>query len=356
MKRAVVALCLLGLIAPARALAAAGPATPVLGGAGVTSSGSPFNYIALAVGANTLVEQVRRAGGIVASSRLLDGSFGVPGVTLTGSTTGLSADGRTLVLSDLSSGYSSARTRLFALSTTPGLHVRARLQLSGFFTVDAISPTGRWLYFTHYRSPSGPTNYEIRVYDLMHQRLLAKPVVDRRHPDEKMTGAPVARIVSADGRWAYTLYQSFTGAPFVHALDTAGRAAFCIDLPTLNGVDLSSASLALAHAALQIDTGGTPVAAVDTRTFAVSAPRTFAISAPSAVQPRPRVRRTAATAGSDSGFVWALGIGLFAATIALVLVMRRRRAIERHAPLPPIEIEVVSTIDRMPSSHGAAGP
>ncbi|MGI8572160.1 MAG: hypothetical protein ACR2L9_05980 [Solirubrobacteraceae bacterium] len=340
MKRAMVTLCLLGLLAPSAASASGGPATPVLGGAGVTASGSPFNYIALAVGPNTLVEQVRRAGGIVESSSLLTGGFGVPGVTSTGSTTGLSADGRTLVLTDLASGYSSIRTRLIVLSTIPALHVRARLALSGFFTVDAISPTGRWLYFTHYRSHAGPTDYEIRAYDLMHLRLLAKPVVDPRHPGEKMTGSPVARIMSADGRWAYTLYQSFSGAPFVHALDTARRTAFCIDLPKLTALDVSSATLALSHSALQIDTGGTPAAAVDTRTFAVSVP--------SAVPARPQIPHPAVTRGSDSGLPWVLGIGLFTALIALVRVARRRGRIETRDPRSPIEIDVVSTTDLKP--------
>jgi hypothetical protein len=33
------------------------------------------------------------------------------------------------------------------------------------------------------------------------------------------------------GRWAYTLYAREQHEPFVHALDTARREAFCIDLP-----------------------------------------------------------------------------------------------------------------------------
>ena len=47
-----------------------------------------------------------------------------------------------------------------------------------------------------------------------------------------MTGVPVTRTSSLDGRWAYTLYDS-QEHPFVHALDTARRTAVCIDLDDL---------------------------------------------------------------------------------------------------------------------------
>jgi hypothetical protein len=357
MRRAVVVtFCLLGLLAPAGAWAAAGPAAPVLGGAGVSVSGSPFNYIALAVGPNTLVEQVRRAGGTVESSRLLSGGFGVPGVTFNGSTTGLSADGRTLVLADLTSGFASTRTNLVVLNTIPELHVRARIALPGFYSVDAISPTGYWLYLTHYRSPSNVTDYEIRAYDVMHGGLLPTPIADPRHPREKMTGTPVARIMSADGRWAYTLYQAFSGAPFVHALDTAGRTAFCIDLPKLNGSDLSSATLALSHGALQINTSGRPAAVVDTRTFAVSAPGPQSASPSPAAQPRPQARHTTIAGGSDSGWLWALGIVLSVGPIALVFLARRRGMLPPRDRRSPIEIDIVSRIDAVAGrSKGAPG-
>ena len=46
-----------------------------------------------------------------------------------------------------------------------------------------------------------------------------------------MRGEPGTRATSADGRWAYTLYARQKHAPFVHALDTARRQAYCIDLP-----------------------------------------------------------------------------------------------------------------------------
>jgi hypothetical protein len=51
-----------------------------------------------------------------------------------------------------------------------------------------------------------------------------------------MAGYAMTRTTSADGRWVYTLYQKPNGAPFIHALDTVGAAAFCIDLPKNRGL------------------------------------------------------------------------------------------------------------------------
>ena len=44
-----------------------------------------------------------------------------------------------------------------------------------------------------------------------------------------MAGQPVAREMSPDGRWAYTLYGGGEET-FIHALDTEGETAVCIDL------------------------------------------------------------------------------------------------------------------------------
>jgi hypothetical protein len=270
MRRAVViTLLVLSLSAPADALASGGWVLPVLGGAGVSAVGSPFNWIAVSTGSGTLVERVRRGAGSVEASRVLRGSYGVPGAAQDGATTGLSADGRTLVLAGLTNAYPPARTQLLVLNAQ-SLAVDGRIALPGFFTVDAISPAGTWLYLTHYLPGPNGIQYQVRAYDLVHRQLLAKPIVDPRHPDEKMQGIPLARIMSADGRWAYTLYQGFSGAPFIHALDTAGLRAFCIDLPTLARVDLSSARLVLSSATtLRVVESGSPLALLNTRTLAL---------------------------------------------------------------------------------------
>src|SRR5262249_17816692 len=143
--------------------------------------------------------------------------------------TGLSADGRRLVLAQVTRRYPTRRTRLLVLDA-PRLRVLGELSLRGWFTVDAISPTGRWLYLLHYTPGLDLLRYEVLAYDLRARRLLRRPVIDPREPGEAMRGTAMSRVTSPDGRWAYTLYVRPSGAPFVHALDTRRRTAACVDL------------------------------------------------------------------------------------------------------------------------------
>ena len=54
---------------------------------------------------------------------------------------------------------------------------------------------------------------------------LPTPIVDKSEPDERMAGLPITRQTTADGRWAYTLYDGAGKEPFVHALDTVNGEA-----------------------------------------------------------------------------------------------------------------------------------
>jgi hypothetical protein len=321
MRRLLIVCCGLALALPASAAGAGGPVSPQQGGAGVAAPGGEVAYIAIGAGHRTVIERVRRAGGTVERYTSLAGSFGVPGVAYDGSATGLSADGRTLVLSGGVGRYPVLRTHLVVLDALH-LRTRARFALPGWFNVDAISPTGRWLYLIHYPSARNTGRYEVRAYDLPNHRLLAKPVLDPREPDEAMQGDPVTRAMSADGRWAYTLYQRGDGVPFVHALDTERRTAACVDLPGLAGADLSGVRLAVAPGGntLRIVGPSGAIALVDTRTFAVRAP---------SAAPRPATR---AQAPRSSDPPWALAAVALAALAALGAVARRV-ARRRTAPV-----------------------
>jgi hypothetical protein len=260
----------LGLVVGSGASAAGGPVPPVHDGV-IGVAGSPYRYTAVAAGSDTIVKRLDAGTRHAVSELRVLGRYGIPGVDYTGSTTGLSADGRTLVLAELFGSGVPSTTRLLVLGT-PRLDVRARLTLSGPSTVDAISPDGRWLYLIHY-SPSDITRYEVLAYDLRAHRLLAKPVVDPRDRGEAMTGIPITRVMSADGRWAYTLYSRIpSGVPFVHALDTAEHRAVCIDLPRLSNLYPGNAQLRLTSggAMLKVAIGGVTRTLVNTRTFAVT--------------------------------------------------------------------------------------
>jgi hypothetical protein len=329
--------CGVMLAAPGSAWAAGGPVPPVLGGAGASAPGGGVGYVAMARGGGTVVQRVDTATGSVESSRLLRARLGVPGATFEGATTGLSADGRTLVLEQRWRVYPSSPTRLVVVDARR-LRVRARLALAGSFAVDAISPDGRWLYLLHYRSANNPLNYEVRAYDLRARRLLRAPIVDPREPDEKMVGIPTTRTTSADGRWVYTLYMRPEKPPFVHALDTVGRRAHCVDLKTLTG-SLDGVRLHLDGGTLQVISAAGPQALVDRRTFAVRRP-----TPPAAAQVRPR---PAAVQPADGGGTpWWPFAAFGALAAAAVAVAAGLRAARRAAP------EVVRTAS--PDSHGRA--
>jgi DNA-binding beta-propeller fold protein YncE len=299
------------------ASAAGGPILPgaAYGPEGVTAPGSADRYVTLFAGRQPLVARVRQDGGQVLRTRSF-GQFAIPAVTLDGSAGGLSADGSTMVLAPPRSGLRRAETTLKVIDARQ-LHVRDRITLAGSFTFDAISPDGSRVYLVEYLSPTNPTRYEVRAYDTRSGRLLRDPIVDPNEPPGEMRGYPITRAVSPAGRWAYTLYDGGGDHPFIHALDTVGGRAVCIDVhaladhPALRNVFVGNAGrFGLAVS----DNGGevtvldrdVPVAYVDTRTFEVSEP----------------------TAPADGGgFPWVLVILAAAAFVAaaLTLGLRRRR-------------------------------
>ena len=91
------------------------------------------------------------------------------------------------------------------------------------------------MFLIHYLSRRDPTRYEVRALDVPSGKLLPTPIVDKSEPDERMAGFPITSQTTADGLWAYTLYDGAGNEPFVHALDTVNGVAHCIDLELLAG-------------------------------------------------------------------------------------------------------------------------
>jgi hypothetical protein len=329
MRRLLIVCCGVALAVPSTAAGAGGPISAQQGGVGATAPGIDVTYVALGARGRTVLESVRRAGGAVERFTSLPGSLGVPGAAADGSATGLSADGRTLVLSGGVGRYPILRTHLVVLDALH-LRTRARIDLTGWFNVDAISPTGRWLYLIHYPSLRDTNHYEVRAYDLVNRRLVAKPIMDPREPDEAMEGFAMTRAVSADGRWAYTLYDRGDEAPFIHALDTARRTAACIDLPALTGADLSGVRLIAGRPGdpLRVVGPKRALALVDTRTFAVRSSTSVPPSRPAA---RAAVR---SDAGGGDRPVWPLAVVAIAALGPITAAARR---FARRRPRPSTE-------------------
>jgi hypothetical protein len=148
-------------------------------------------------------------------------------VTWDGKTDGISANGQRLVLASFTSRPLGLRTTFVVLRANT-LQVQRRIALPGHWGFDAISPDGSTVYAVQYADLS---HYSVRAIDTVSGRVLAAPIVDKREPDEEMRGSPMTRAWGPGRAWAYTLYSKPDGTAFVHALDTKGRSARCLDLP-----------------------------------------------------------------------------------------------------------------------------
>src|SRR4051812_40914100 len=204
------------------------------GGSGIVSRDGTSRFLTLAVGArHTLLQRLKLPSGAVARYRTLPGQWSVPVVAFDGSGSGLSADGRTLVLIRNRTKFPQPRTHL-AIVDPVRLRIDRQLTLRGDFSFDAIAPDGSTLYLVNYLSRD-PTKYAVRAFDVAHAQILPGAIVDPHEPGEQMRGFPVTRTASPDGRWAYTLYDGGGEHPFIHALDTSGRTARCVDIVALAG-------------------------------------------------------------------------------------------------------------------------
>jgi len=200
----------------------------------------------------------------------IDGTWGLPRVTLNGTVGGLSTDGRTLVLSQRFQPTGELRSSsAFAVLGTQPLRLIRTVELHGDFGYDALSPDGRTLYLVEHASAADVSRYRVRAYDVRSGRLVARVIADKRQRDWLMTGYPVARATSASGRWVYTLYTNSDNYPFVHALDTMNRTAVCIGLPW----DWTDGQQAITNAKLRVDGNRLMIGgrfALDTKTFRVT--------------------------------------------------------------------------------------
>lgn len=123
---AAVALWLVVIVPPA-ARAAGGPVPPVQDSY-IGAPGVPYEYAAWNAGGATVVKVRRPGAGAAASALRLAGHWGVPGVDYGGTTTGLAADGHTLILAEITGSLPPRQTRLLVLATAP-VAVRARITL-----------------------------------------------------------------------------------------------------------------------------------------------------------------------------------------------------------------------------------
>lgn len=201
-------------------------------GDGVANPGGKTRLVAVGVPNRNLTMLTRIAvpGGSVVWSEPLQGRWGLPQITYGSSAAeGLSPDGKTLVLADMSPRPKAKSSFLFVDARS--LRVRNRVTLRGDFAYDALSPDGTRLFLVQHVDAGDESRYVVRAFDVMQMRLLPGRIADRTQKGWVMKGWPVTRTASDDGRWVYTLIDNPGGFPFVHALDTVRGVAHCIGLP-----------------------------------------------------------------------------------------------------------------------------
>ena len=196
---------------------------------GTVDSSGAVRYVALPAAKTTTIAAVRTSDGRVLRYGTIRGGFGIPLVAFDGTAEGVSRDGTTLVLADVAAQRGARRASPSSARRRSGSRRRSRSPAAGRTT-----PCRR----TAGRSTRPSTSARARTRAIRSARSAssaasrsAASLVDEREPDEEMNGSPWARVRSANGAWAYTLYAKPNGTGFVHALDTARRRAFCVDLP-----------------------------------------------------------------------------------------------------------------------------
>ena len=306
MKRIALTLTLAASLAAPGTAHADGPMVgPIKGGDGVVSADGTMRAVALYNGRRRTTFVITEAStGRVLRAWTLPGYWGTNQIAADGTADGFSADGRTLVVGGGTVRQAGHWWTRFAVVRT---HRRAvePLRLPGSFAFDAISPDGRTMYLLQY----GRADYRVRAYDLQRDRLVPGEIADPTEEDESMTGSALARVWSADRRWAYTLYVDGDNKPFIHALDTERRAARCIDLDEVPaGIDVWSLTLRWQ--------GGLLVAG---SAFAAD-PQTFEVVPVPAAKPSPPVAEA-----DDGREVWPLAAagGLVAALLLGGLLLLR---------------------------------
>jgi hypothetical protein len=271
---------------------------------------------------NTIVMRAYEQEGRQADIHYFNRMVQIPAVAQDLSTSGLSEDGSTLVLTDMKSA--GATQSHFLILNAGTLRVRENVLLNGDFALDSISPDGTTIYLVHYLDRRDPNAYEVRAYDLESDRLLPEPIIDRRLAPRVMAGTPLTRAPSPDGAWAYTLYDGGGGRhaePFVHALDTENARALCIDLPMLahrrNGLWTAQLVPAADGSTLAVVDGGETLATIETGSWEVTE------GAPEPAE---------AAAGADESGVEALPIAAAAGAVALCSLALVGRATRRREP------------------------
>jgi protein MpaA len=246
--------CLLALTAMLAALTAPGAgagglsSTQIPANGGIAAPGSPYRFQTVTVGSRhhlTVVEQVRRRGGLIGRRWLLPGAWHLSAPAYDREGAGLAADAPVLVVSRYGvprKGGMRRHTELAFLHTGPyrphGPAPIRRVTLPGDLTVQAISPDGSTLYLSH-NLAGGPASprFTIVPYSVRSGRLLSPKAIHDN--GEILSGTAAARTEDPGGRRVFTLYvdhRDHGQRTYLMGLDTVDNRLAAFALPRLSGL------------------------------------------------------------------------------------------------------------------------
>ncbi len=225
----------------------ANPATLVTLPTGLTSQDHQRLYTATARDGQTTIAIFNTQTGAKIHSFAIAGTYSIAEQDFANSVS--SHDGRWLALRQV--GQTGNETTIALVDTQAGKLVKT-IQLNGNFSLDAISAHAGIIYLLQYLN-DGSNHYYVKAYDTRANQLLPTIIADKGElNDPRMVGTALTRQVSADGKFAYTLYIDTTrNIAFVHILPLSDKPepggsnelpvpqfARCIDLSTGKSADL----------------------------------------------------------------------------------------------------------------------
>ncbi len=153
--------------------------------AGVPASDWHVLYATQSSGASTVIRAIDPVAGTVERETSVAGDWQLPAIGLDRDPGGLSADGRTLVLEEATTGAGTEPSTRFSIVSTAGTTAARMITVPGRLTFDALSPDGRLMYVLDHVSD---LTYSVRQIDVASGRLAEGTIVDKRNADERMAG------------------------------------------------------------------------------------------------------------------------------------------------------------------------
>jgi hypothetical protein len=181
---------------------------------GMASADGAWYYSAERLGGRTVLKRFATATAQQRGNWILAGRWRLQSVSPTGRWAALAR-------------HVARSTMLLVFDGNLGRRVHV-MRLRGNFEVETISRDGKKLFLIQRLEGRA---YNVRQYDLSHERLVANPL--RAAGVKIMAGYAWSGVASRDGRWLMTLYLSTPDQlAFVHSLDLERSQPACIALPS----------------------------------------------------------------------------------------------------------------------------